>query len=314
MTLQTEIGVRGDEEHTEREPRRGLLVSLASCVLAAVLTGHRAVPGGPGTLLDTALPWLGLLVLPLAVIAAVRRAWWPGLAAVLLPALVWSLMFGGAFLRSAPGGPYDLRVIGQNMYAGNRTPAATAAALLSTRADVLALVELSRGSYPESLDTAFPHHAVKGTVGIWSRFPIRDAEPVDLDMGWTRAMRATLVTPKGDITTYVAHLASARPGYTSKRDATMHRLSSTLRADRSKRILLLGDLNTATTDRKLGELVPPLREAHETAGSGMGFTWPGGFPLTRPDHILYAGLDAVNAATVATPGSDHHAVQADFRL
>ncbi|MBO2446692.1 endonuclease/exonuclease/phosphatase family protein [Actinomadura barringtoniae] len=321
MTAPTEIRTDGGRRplaEPSRPPRRGMAVVVAAVVLAVLIGGHRLVPGDVGTLLDTALPWFGLVIPLLAVIAVVRRAWWPGLAAVLVPSLVWTAMFGGPFARGivhgSSGGTYDLRAVSQNMYAANPDPRATVGKLLTTKADVLSLVELRYGSYPEALNATYPHHVVKGTVGIWSRLPIRDAEPVDLGLGWTRALRATISAPTGDITVYVAHLGSARPLDTGERDATMDRLAKAVQSDRSERVLLLGDLNTATTDRELGRLVPPLREAQEAAGSGMGFTWPSTFPLTRPDHILYDGMKAVNARTVETPGSDHHAVEADFRL
>lgn len=297
--------------------RAGGLISLPAVVLAALLAAHRAVPGAPGTLIDTALPWLGLGVPALAAAAALRRAW-PTLAVVLLPAVVWAGMFGESFVRTPPGGPYDLRAVSQNMYAGNEVPEDTAAELIATKADVLAVQELAYGSYPRELDRAYPHQVVRGTVGLWSRWPITASEPVSLKMGWTRALRAEIGTPAGRLTVIVAHLGSARPGATKERDATMGRLALVVRkaaeADRAGRLLVLGDLNTATTDREMGALVPPLREAQETAGEGFGFSWPADFPVTRPDHILYRGIKAVGAAAIRTPGTDHRAVRADFRL
>ena len=84
--------------------------------------------------------------------------------------------------------------------------------------------------------------------------------------------------------------------------------------DSSRRLLLLGDLNTATTDRRRQGLVPPLTDAQQAAGEGFGFTWPSKFPITRPDHILYRGLDATTAGVEKAPGSDHRAAVAELRL
>ncbi|WP_245679513.1 endonuclease/exonuclease/phosphatase family protein [Actinomadura hibisca] len=315
MTLQTRPLSRGDQppdRPSARPGRRGAIIAAAAVVLAALLAGHRLVPGNAGTLLDTALPWVGLLIPLLLLAAALRRARL-GLVATALPAVVWLALFGTAFLPGG-GGSYDVRAVSQNMYADNPSPAATAAALVGTKADLLALQEMPSGDHPARLSRVYPHHVVKGTVGLWSRWPLRGAKVVPLGLGWPRALRATVATPKGDLAVYVAHLGSARPGRTGGRDATMDRLAAVVRADRARRVLVLGDLNTATTDRKLGALVPPLRESQRSAGTGLGFTWPSRFPVARPDHILFRGVDAVGAGTVPTPGSDHHAVRADFTL
>ncbi|MFI6522844.1 endonuclease/exonuclease/phosphatase family protein [Spirillospora sp. NPDC050679] len=315
MTVQTRPLSRGDQPPARRPPassRRGAVIAAASVVLALLLAGHRLVPGNAGTLLDTALPWLGLLVPVLLLAAAARRARL-GAAAAALPAAVWLALFGTAFVPGG-GGPYDVRAVSQNMYAANPSPAATAARLIGTKADLLALQEMPSGDHPARLSRVYRHHVVKGTVGLWSRWPLRNAREVPLGLGWPRALRATVAAPKGELAVYVAHLGSARPGRTGGRDATMDRLAAVVRADRAERVLVLGDLNTATTDRKLGELVPPLRESHRSAGTGLGFTWPSRFPVARPDHILYRGVEAVGAGTVPTPGSDHHAVRADFTL
>jgi vancomycin resistance protein VanJ len=290
----------------------GVLISLLAVLLTAALAGHRAVPGGAGVLLDTALPWLGLGVPLLAAAAVVRQAW-PSLAVLLLPALVWAGMFGTAFVGGG-GGDYDLRAVSQNLYAANLDPERTVTRLIQTRADVLALQELDSGDYPRNLDRAYPHHAVRGTVGLWSRWPISSVQPINLGMGWTRALRAELATPKGALTVYVAHLGSARPGATRGRDATLERLARAVRADPAKRLMILGDLNTAATDRELNRLAPPLHEAQRAAGKGFGFSWPSQLPVTRPDHILYRGIEAVDAAALSTPGTDHRAVLADFSL
>ncbi|MBW8483655.1 endonuclease/exonuclease/phosphatase family protein [Actinomadura sp. PM05-2] len=291
-----------------------MLTAAAALAVAALLAGHRLVPGDAGTLLDTGLPWLGAAVPVLALAAALRRAPLAG-AAVAVAAAVWAALFGTAFLPASPsGGRYDLRAMSQNMYAANPVPARTAARLIADRPDLLALQEIRAGASTARLDAAYPHRVVRGTVGLWSRLPITSSGPVDLGLGWPRALRAVVATGDGPLTVYVAHLGSARPGDTGERDATMDRLAARVRADASGRVLLLGDLNTATTDRKLGALVPALREAQGDAGSGLGFTWPSSFPLARPDHILYRGLDPVDAATARTPGSDHDAVRADFRF
>jgi vancomycin resistance protein VanJ len=281
-----------------------------------LMAGHRSVPGGLGTMLESVLPWLGLAV-PVLLLAALLCRSWSACVVVLVPALTWGVMFGMSFVDRPGDGPHDLRVATQNLYARNSEPGVTAARLIGTGADLVAVEELAYGhdtAALSSLSRAYPDHIVLGTVGLWSRWPLSATQPVDLGLGWTRALRTLVKSPYGDITVYVAHLGSARPGWTTSRDETLQRLSAAVRSDASAHLLLLGDLNTATTDRAISRLIPPLKEAQQTAGRGFGFTWPSSFPITRPDHILYRGIHAVHASVLNTPGSDHRAALADFRV
>jgi vancomycin resistance protein VanJ len=183
--------------------------------------------------------------------------------------------------------------------------------------DIVALEELTGDAMTEvrrTLGERYPHHYTVGTVGLWSRYPLRDATRVDVGLGWPRALRAVVQAGKADVTVYVMHLASARPGETTRRDETLAAAEKMIAKDSSRRLLLLGDLNTATTDRHRQGLVPPLTDAQQAAGEGFGFTWPSKFPITRPDHILYRGLDATTAGVEKAPGSDHRAAVAQLRL
>lgn len=292
---------------------RGPVISAISLILAALLIWHRKIPDAAGTLLDTALPWLGLPLPALLAFGLYRKAW-TGLTLALVTTAVWAANFGGAFLPGASDSRHDLRVVSQNLYAGNKDPRATVDRLIATHADLIAVQEFRDGAFTQRLDAAYPYSARRGTVALWGRFPLRESQVVDLGLGWPRALRVRAETSRGEIAVYVAHAGSARPGVTRERDASVNRLADAIRADGSKRVLLLGDLNTATTDRELGALVPMLHEAQLTAGNGLGFTWPSSFPVTRPDHVLYRGVKAEAATTLHTPGSDHRAVQADFSV
>ncbi|MYT26804.1 endonuclease/exonuclease/phosphatase family protein, partial [Streptomyces sp. SID7760] len=78
--------------------RRGRVLAGLAVLLACLLVFHGAVPAGlpgrPGSLLETFLPWLGLAVPLLVALAVLRRATVAGLAA-LLPAAAWLGLFGG---------------------------------------------------------------------------------------------------------------------------------------------------------------------------------------------------------------------------
>ena len=298
-----------------RPDRRGLVVCLLAVLLAALLAGHRAVPNvhGFGSLLDSASPLLGLAV-PLLGAAALLRRSRRALAAVLLPGIVWAVLYGDAWLPPAAGGePAVVRVASQNLRSGNPDPAATVHALVTSDADLIALQEVDDDRVDAALRERYPHRATASTVALWSRWPIRDSAGVDTGLGWNRALRAVIAAPEGDLVVYVVHLGSARAGHTATRDETLSRLAATVRDDHAPRLVVLGDLNTATTDRVFAPLTRLLHDAQADAGQGFGFTWPSELPVTRPDHVLYRGLTPTAAGVLRTPDSDHRAVTAGFR-
>ncbi|MEU4403302.1 endonuclease/exonuclease/phosphatase family protein [Streptosporangium sp. NPDC023963] len=293
--------------------RRSIIVTAGA--LALILGGHRLLPelGGFTPVLESLLPWLGVAVPVLLVCALATRSWQVILAAM-VPATVWGLMFGPTLLRSPPGGPSDLSVATLNVGATN-ADSADAIRSVSRDRDLVAVQELTAGGpAAKVLNDRFPHRYRIATVGLWSRFPIAEARKADIGLDWARALRAVVVTPKGRLTVYVMHLASARPGQTAQRDETLSYARRMIDRDDSEHLLLLGDLNTATTDRKRSGLVPPLSDAQQEAGTGFGFTWPASFPVTRPDHILYRGMVATRAGVERAAGSDHRAAVASLRL
>ncbi|GGL20537.1 endonuclease/exonuclease/phosphatase family protein [Planomonospora parontospora] len=291
-----------------------VLVAVAVAV-SLVLGGHGLLPefGGFTPVLESLLPWLGTTV-PLLLLGALLARSRAAAAAALLPAAVWGVMFGPDLLRTAPGGPSDLSVATLNVGVVNDSSGLAVRTVAKGR-DLFAAQELTPGGPAAAeLDTLFPHKVQISTVGLWSRFPIVERSQADIGLDWVRALRAVVETPKGRVTVYVVHLASARPGETAQRDRTLAHARRLVDADDSERLLLLGDLNTATTDRKRADLVPPLLDAQEEAGTGFGFTWPASFPVTRPDHILYRGLTATSAGVEPAAGSDHRAAVASLRI
>ncbi|MCP3788128.1 endonuclease/exonuclease/phosphatase family protein [Micromonospora sp. A3M-1-15] len=310
------VDERAAGEPAGRRGRRGLIVGVCAVLLAVLLVGHRAVPNvhGLGSLVDSATPLLGLGV-PLLALAALLRRSRPALLAVLLPAVVWAALYGGAWLPPASGaGATSLRVASQNLRSGNPDPATTVDALADADPDLIGLQEVDDGDrVAAALAGRYPHRATVSTVALWSRWPIREARGVDTGLGWERALRAVVAAPQGDLAVYVVHLGSARAGHTATRDETVAALAATVRADDAPRLVVLGDLNTATTDRVFAPLTHLLRDAQADAGQGFGFTWPADLPVTRPDHVLFRGLTPTAAGVLHTPDSDHRAVTAGFR-
>ncbi|HEY9371565.1 endonuclease/exonuclease/phosphatase family protein [Streptomyces sp.] len=291
---------------------RGGLV--AAVVVAGLLGGHALVPQTParvGSLLETFLPWVGVAV-PVLLAAAVLLRSAVALAAAMLPAVVWAVLFGPLVL-SAPGPEHDLVVVQHNVSDENPDPAGTARALRAAGPDLVALEELTPSAlsaYAAALAGAYPYHATSGTVGLWSRHPLRDVRPLDIKpagigAGWQRGLRATAATGHGDVAVYVAHLPSVRIGATGLRsawrDESAALLGEALAAERLDRVVLAGDLNATLDDRGLA----PLTDRMSTPRSGMAFSWPASTPLARIDQVLARGGTVTGIRTLPPTTSDH---------
>ncbi|MGW0364513.1 endonuclease/exonuclease/phosphatase family protein [Streptomyces sp. NPDC002990] len=299
-----------------------MLASLA-VLTACLLAFHRAVPDTPGrlgSLLEAFLPWLGLAVPVLLVLALLRRAR-TALVALLLPVAVWAHLFGGLFLPDG-GGPHDMTVLQHNVSDENADPAGTARALIGAAPELIALEELTPAALPvygAVLAPDYPYHAVEGTVGLWSKHPLSqvrrlDIKPEGIAAGWSRGLRAGVRTPRGDIAVYVAHLPSVRlrwSGFDSAwRDESARLLGAAVAAEKVDRVILLGDLNGTVDDRGLA----PLTSRLDTPARGFAFSWPAAFPLSRIDQILTRSATVGEVRTLPATGSDHLPVVARLRF
>ncbi|MFF4757349.1 endonuclease/exonuclease/phosphatase family protein [Streptomyces sp. NPDC001292] len=308
-------GRRGDA----RIWRRGLLLAAFAVVLALVMLMHAQIPnriGNVGSLTETFLPWAGLFVPVLLVLALVRRSA-TALIAVLLPLIVWFNQFGG-LLTGKTGSGGDLMVATHNVNADNPDPSGTARELAASGAQVLALEELKASALPvyeRTLAPAYRYHTVQGTVGLWSKYPISGVRAVDIKLGWTRALRASVGTPEGPVAVYVAHMPSVRvklnAGFTAaQRDESADALGEAIADEQLPRVVLLGDLNGTMNDRSLNAVTSQMRSTQGAAGSGFGFSWPASFPMARIDQIMVRGVEPVSSWTLPRTGSDHLPVAA----
>jgi vancomycin resistance protein VanJ len=283
-----------------------------------------------GSLVETCLPWFGLFI-PLLLAGALWRRSASAVVALFVPVMVWLHLFGGLLgHRSQPGA--DLTVVSQNVNADNPDPAGTARALAATGADLVALEELTppaTATYVDELAKAYPYHAVRGTVGLWSKLPLSDTHAIDItdygpladtkpaggDMPSNRALRTTVATDHGPLRVYVAHLGSVRVDptagfWTASRDIGAHALGRAVGADPSARLVLVGDLNGTTDDRALAGITAQMHSVQEAAGDGFGFTWPARYPVVRIDHILVRGVEPESSWVLPANGSDHRPVTA----
>ncbi|WP_328899904.1 endonuclease/exonuclease/phosphatase family protein [Streptomyces sp. NBC_00441] len=303
--------------------RRGIVLACCSLLLTFVMAFHAQIPntiGNLGSLSETFLPWIGVFFPVLLVLGLVRRSG-TALVALVLPVVVWLNIFGGLFTdKSGTGG--DLTVATHNVNADNPDPAATADQVAGSGADVVALQELPAGkvaAYEKALAGRFRYHSVQGTVGLWSKYPLSDTRPVDLKMGWVRAMRTTVATPEGPLAVYVAHLPSVRvklhAGFTAnQRDQSADALGKAISREPLTRVALLGDLNGTMNDRALKAVTSQMRSTQGAAGDGFGFSWPAKFPMARIDQIMVKGVEPMSSWTLPATGSDHLPIAARVKL
>ncbi|MEV4329090.1 endonuclease/exonuclease/phosphatase family protein [Streptomyces sp. NPDC049597] len=304
--------------------RRGILLGLFAVLVAFLMILHAHIPnriGNLGSLTETFLPWLGLAV-PLILVGALVRRSATALIALLLPLVVWFNLFGGLLTGKSSASGGDLTVATHNVNAQNPDPADTALDVAASGADVLALQELPGGqvaSYEKALAKTYPYHAVEGTVGLWSKYPLSGAAPVDIRLGWTRAMRATVAAPGGEVAVYVAHLPSVRvkmnAGFTAnQRDNSADALGEAIAREGLDRVVLLGDLNGTMNDRSLNAVTSQMRSTQGAAGDGFGFSWPATFPMARIDQIMVRGVEPVSSWTLPRTASDHLPIAARVSL
>ncbi|GAA2939601.1 endonuclease/exonuclease/phosphatase family protein [Kitasatospora cinereorecta] len=304
--------------------RRGRVLGVLSALIALLLALHSLVPGSPGhvgSLLETFLPWLGLSVPVLLVLAVLRRSY-VALAATPLPAVAWLALFGGALL---PGddSPHTLTVLQHNVSDENPDPAGTVRTLLGADAGLVALEELTPAALPAyeaALSADYPHHATRGTVGLWSKYPLSglrqvDIRPKSFGDGWDRGLRATARTPRGEVAVYVAHLPSVRLGLSGgfgagPRDESAVLLGAALSAEPLDRVILLGDLNSTLDDRGLEPVTSQLNQPD----SDFAFSWPARLPLARIDQAMARSATVTRIWTLPATGSDHLPVAAHIRF
>ncbi|WP_393057375.1 endonuclease/exonuclease/phosphatase family protein [Streptomyces sp. LN549] len=303
--------------------RRGIVLAGCSVLLTLVMLLHAQIPntiGNLASLTETFLPWCAVFVPLLLILGLVRRSA-TALIALLLPVVVWFNLFGGLLTdKSGTGG--DLTVATHNVNADNPDPAGTAQQVAGSGADVVALQELPSGkvaAYESALAGRFPYHSVQGTVGLWSKYPLSDTRPVDIKMGWVRAMRTTVTTPEGPMAFYVAHLPSVRvklhAGFTaSQRDQSADALGEAISHEPLERVALLGDLNGTMNDRSLNAVTSQMRSTQGAAGDGFGFSWPASFPMARIDQIMVKGVEPMSSWTLPATDSDHLPIAARVEL
>jgi len=320
--------------------------ALAAVAVGAGLEWTLAIlrpEGGPLGVLQILAPHIAIVGVGLIPIALLERRVAVVIASVALVS-VTALRFGGEWVSlptaSASSDATRISVATWNLEVFSRSGAETVALLRAESADLVALQELQPATsaaieqdpvlaarYPYRL--LLPRDDVVG-MGLLSRFPLR-SPAIDLSPA---IQEATLELDGGPVRIINAHpfhaeistLGGSRIPVgldVTERNADLETLRQRIaaRAADGTAVILLGDLNTASSEPAFDRLVAGLRDVHAEIGQGPGWTWrPGrleflGIGVLRIDHVVVTPDVAALAIHEACPAvGDHCLVHADLAV
>lgn len=335
---------------TDRSPRKSLAsrhgVALGPAVGAIVLTLVVVVAqvlrlrGGAGGLVAILTPHLLLVAAVVALFAVVlTRAKLPVVTSVAVLA-VMAVLLGPEWASLPAGRPAPtITVMTWNLELGSQAAERLPAVLKATEADIVALQELT----PEAADAIendpelaerfpyrllWPDRSVLG-LGLLSRLPMTAGDhgtappiasaTVTLDGG--RVLRVLNAHPLPGRIATVSVLRLPIGFDPSQRDQQLAAVRSA--ADELEAlgdpVVLLGDLNVASTEPAYDDLLGRWRDAHAEAGTGPGWTWrPSrleflGIGVLRIDYVLVTpDIQPVSSVQDCSQPGDHCAVSADL--
>ncbi|MEZ4471963.1 MAG: endonuclease/exonuclease/phosphatase family protein [bacterium] len=264
---------------------------------------------------QAALP--AALALALAALARDRLALLLALPAVFSVTLALVPLYRA----DAPSTGAPLRLFLANVNRTTGDPAAVAAQISASEADVIGLVEVD-DRWLDALAPAlspWPHRLTQTRednfgLALYSRLPLRDTRAI-LSLP-TPALRATVDVAGAPVGLLLVHPPPPVSGaIAAERDASLRGFVEA-RAALPARAILLGDLNATPWSVPFRRLLVdgPFREGRDATGAGPVGTWPAQLPgfLRIPiDHILTSGPLAVETFQAGAPnGSDHLPVRA----
>jgi endonuclease/exonuclease/phosphatase (EEP) superfamily protein YafD len=309
----------------------------AAAIALLELIGIVAVPeNGPLALVELFGAHLAVLsvVILLPFVALLRDLRLPLAFGVVLA--VSLIRFGGEWWSPPGHGTRALDVLTWNLEIRSRPPAASVAFLLAHPVDVVALEEITPDvaaaiDADPGLRAEYPYRSLHATpdafgLALLSRFPTSgdtyDRSPARLFV--------TVRPPAGDVLVMVVHpLPPTIPrgpfdvpiAYdTSARNDNLGTLRAQIdaRADAERRMLVLGDINTAPSEPAFARFSAGFVDAHAAVGIGPGWTYrPNlfqslGIGLIRIDVVFSRGLVPVAETTVCPAVGDHCAVAASL--
>lgn len=293
-----------------------LLVALAWGLGEAL--GERTLP----TVLLAYLPplvWLLPALLALGWALWTRRGLLPAVAATFLAVLGADLLHLSPQRNVSPQ-ETALRVVSFNVARGTLgRPERLAAPLRRANADLILLQETNfvrAGDRRALLDQLPGYHVTSGhEVMTLSRLPVLESREHAIPGSRRTVLETTLRSSSGPLRVVNAHLNTVLVSNAVRGDwAALDRTNSArvwqvgllcrLAGERGGPVFVGGDLNTPARGRlyrRLKGCVGP--NAHEAAGRGPGWTFPGLF--LRIDHLFARDLTPLRAEVLSPAGSDH---------
>ena len=159
-----------------------------------------------------------------------------------------------------------------DLYIGHPTNSEAAQDLLAADADVMALEEITTADlkiYKKEFAAKYPHVVARGTVALWSKYPVEESESVDVGFAWTRALggRGQYAAGQGRSTSRISRRSGSAPAASPRTSATTRSSNSVSRSPQEKLagVVVMGDFNGTANDLSGG---PDHRRTPFGAGCG----------------------------------------------
>jgi vancomycin resistance protein VanJ len=273
--------------------------------------------------LQVVAPHLALIGLVAAGVAVGSKRDRRAVVAAIALVLVVAVRFGGEWISvpngsSAAGEP--LTVATWNLEAGSRPAAATVSMLQAQAADLVALQELERATADAIeadpvLAARYPYRALHPRddvlgLGLLSRLPLGEevfelepsVQTAVLSIGGRRLLIVDAHPLHGELQTLPGTRLPTGLDVT-RRNADLERIRSRMDAAISagSAAIVLGDLNTASSEPAFDRFIAGLRDVHAEVGEGTGWSW-------RPSSLEFLGIglvriDVIVVSTDLTPRS-----------
>ena len=248
-----------------------------------------------------------LLLVPLIALAPTRRS----VFLMASSALICAVPLAGLRFHTpttVPAGAFTLRIASCNMATGSVAVEGIVQTLSAAHADLILLQESEPNLYTRLAAAATGYQVVaNGQFWFASRYPVVEVrEPPKIDFHGVlrspRFLRYRLSTPHGDLLVYNVHFISPRDGLEELRgDGFLHELRrGRLLSTRSAEVIgdnsqlrelqmaavhddavragtpavIVGDTNLPGLSRALADVFGDYRDAFDSAGRGLGYTFP----------------------------------------
>ncbi|MEO7385616.1 MAG: endonuclease/exonuclease/phosphatase family protein [Gammaproteobacteria bacterium] len=283
-----------------------------------------------------ALQYLVLQAMAAVTCVALRRWSW---ALVVVLASIPNLLAVGPYLPgllsrppvlvAAPKPGKDrpaVRLVAANLLYRQEDPTAVRAYLGRESPDLLVLSEFTPRWREKlrSLERTYPYFALRPRwnpwgIAVYSRYPFRAIENLDLGDDQSSHLRLLVELPDGLVELYAVHLVSpSGPRQAAQRNTQLRRLAERIRAaNPTLPKIVAGDFNITPYSPWFHDL---LRDAGLRDGRqpfGLHVTWPAWpVPLWIPiDQCLARGpVDVTRVAAGPPIGSDHLPLECTFSL